>query len=122
MCDVRALKYFVIISVPPERISVIDEKGHHIPHYKMGPYNEGSKIEITCVATGGRPTPRVSWWMENALIDDQYEQVSPRTVKNILRLENIGRQYLNVVFTCQATNNNIVAPISSAITIDINRK
>ncbi|KAL0269230.1 UNVERIFIED_CONTAM: hypothetical protein PYX00_007034 [Menopon gallinae] len=88
----------------------------------MGPYNEGSNVEITCVATGGRPSPRVSWWLENALIDDQYEQVSPRAVKNVLRLENLSRQYLNIVFTCQATNNNIVAPISSAITIDINRE
>lgn len=89
----------------------------------MGPYNEGSNVEITCIATGGRPSPRVSWWLENALIDDMYDRVSStRTVKNVLRLENLTRQYLNIVFTCQATNNNIVAPISSAITIDINRK
>lgn len=88
----------------------------------MGPYNEGSNVDITCIATGGRPSPRVSWWLEHALIDDQYERMSNKMVKNVLHLENLTRQYLNRVFTCQATNNNIVAPISSDITIDINRK
>lgn len=43
-----------IFSVPPEKLSVLDETGLHIPNYVLGPYNEGSSINITCVATGGK--------------------------------------------------------------------
>lgn len=39
--------------MPPESIAVLNDKGMQIPHYILGPYNEGSSINITCVATGG---------------------------------------------------------------------
>lgn len=29
------------ITVPPENIMILDDKGTHIPHYILGPYNEG---------------------------------------------------------------------------------
>lgn len=44
----------LFFSVPPEKLSILDEKGVHIPHYILGPYNEGTSINITCVATGGK--------------------------------------------------------------------
>lgn len=32
---------------------MLDERGVHIPDYILGPYNEDSSINITCVSIGG---------------------------------------------------------------------
>lgn len=40
--------------VPPESVVILNENGVHAPHFILGPYNEGSSVNISCVSTGGK--------------------------------------------------------------------
>ncbi|XP_050084941.1 nephrin isoform X2 [Anopheles aquasalis] len=108
------------VIVPPEKLLIVDEKGSHIRHYILGPYNEGATINITCISTGGRPLPKVQWWYDNKVINNTSVVLSDKRVRNTLVLHRLERKHLKSVFTCQAANNNVTNPISASITLDMN--
>lgn len=68
----------------------------------------------------GRPQPRLTWWHENSLLDDTYTIISEKTVKNELHLAKLQRHHLHTVLTCQASNNNITAPLNTVVTLNLN--
>lgn len=116
----RNARVNLTVILPPEQLLIMDNRGEHIRHHILGPYNEGDTVEITCEASGGRPQPRVTWWTDNVMLDDSYERRSERRVQNVLRLENLQRKQLNRQYTCKASNNLLAAPVTSSVRLDMN--
>ena len=72
----------------------------------------------------GRPTPKVTWWRDHALLDDVSEVVDEVSgkVTNELRLVQLRRTDLHSILTCQASNNNISVPASTSVKLDMHCK
>ncbi|XP_022247280.1 synaptogenesis protein syg-2-like, partial [Limulus polyphemus] len=113
----RKLKVNVI--VPPKEIYVQtgDKK---FQDTVFGPINEGSSINLTCIAVGGNPSPSVKWWREEALMDDSYTILKDRAVFNSLEIRAVDRTLSKATITCQAMNTNLTMPKSVTIKLDVN--
>ena len=86
-------------------------------------YNEGSDVKLICVVRGGRPPPRLTWYLDNTVIDESYERKSDTgQTLNHLSYPRIGRQHLNAQLLCQASNTNLVTPKTAPLNLDVNRK
>ncbi|KAK4885040.1 hypothetical protein RN001_001311 [Aquatica leii] len=116
----RNTRLNLTVIIPPANVIVLNEKGIKVSNYELGPYSEGDVITLTCIATGGVPVPKVTWWQENALLDDFSEDLANNTVRNILHMEKLQRKHFHRILTCQASNNDFVAPISTSMRIDLN--
>ncbi|XP_055549461.1 nephrin isoform X1 [Wyeomyia smithii] len=107
------------VLVPPSKVTVLDEQGAAVQNNLVGPYRENADINLTCVSSGGIPTPKVTWWREHALLDDSFLVLPDGTVKNVLYLEKLTRSDLHSVYTCQASNGHVVPPLSTAVKLDM---
>ncbi|CRK91522.1 CLUMA_CG005183, isoform A [Clunio marinus] len=116
----RNIKIQLSVIVPPENVHILNEKGVHIPHYILGPYNEGTSINITCVSTGGRPMPKVTWWHDNILLNSTSIAFTDTKVKNTLQLNRLERKDLHNSYVCQSSNNEVSPPITTSVTLDLN--
>ncbi|XP_068227824.1 kin of IRRE-like protein 1 [Palaemon carinicauda] len=85
----------------------------------IGPYAEGTRLNLSCHVTGGHPKPEVTWWDEGSLLDDTIEVSTGEMTRNTLVLPSLSKQDLDKTLTCQASNSDLVAPISARVTIDM---
>lgn len=117
----RNSKVNFTIIVPPERPVIYDGKRRERTTL-LEPYNEGTDVNLICEVTGGRPRPRVTWYLENTVIDDSYEMRSDDVVVNHLTFPNVGRQHLKSRLICQALNSILAPPASKIVILDIHLK
>ena len=70
----------------------------------------------------GDPMPEVTWWRDSHLIDTSYESTFSGTVQNTLSVPQVSRDDLGATLSCQASNNNVSAPATAKVTIDLKCK
>ncbi|CAM1320456.1 Uncharacterised protein g7488 [Pycnogonum litorale] len=114
-------KATLVIIVPPRKPVIMDENGQSLKGL-VGPYNEGSRLHITCEVEGGKPTPIVKWWRGLNLLKTESEVGPGGVIRTELILDKLRRDQQDSRFTCEATNNNITQPPSTDITLDMNFK
>ena len=69
----------------------------------------------------GPTPPTLTWWKDEALIDDTYEVINNETT-NILVIPQVERKDLNAMFTCQAVSQQLDIPVSTQVRLDLTCK
>ncbi|XP_013145426.1 PREDICTED: hemicentin-2-like [Papilio polytes] len=100
------------VLIPPDRLLIINQEGKEVEGDVLGPYDEDTTVNLTCIAVGGRPTARVSWWKSHALLDN-----SEGKAKVSL---NLHRSDYGTEITCQAVTDPSITPLSRTLSVDMN--
>ncbi|CAH2046109.1 unnamed protein product, partial [Iphiclides podalirius] len=115
----RNLRLNFTVITPPNRPVILDAKTRDQTRL-LEPYDEGDTLELICEVQGGEPRPRLTWYLENTVIDDSFEQQSDGITVNTLTFPSIGRQHLNARLICQASNTNLAPPQTKLLILEIN--
>ena len=70
----------------------------------------------------GNPAPEVTWWQEQRLIDRLSDHSSGEGVRNLLKLERLGRPDLRTTISCQAANTQLSHPLTKSAVIELTRE
>lgn len=112
----------VLVTVPPKKIAIRDQKGNYVHNSTIGPYGEKSDIELTCESRGGVPPPSLQWYKNGVMVDGSYVVGDNGMVTNQLTIYHLSPSDLFHKFVCQAGNFNSSSPIEAYVVLDINCK
>ncbi|RWS28965.1 nephrin-like protein [Leptotrombidium deliense] len=111
----RSYVTFLDIVVFPKKVFIVDMDSQLLTGV-IGPFDEGSSIDLICKAEG-KPPPKLEWYRNNVLVDDSYISLGDtKEVENHIRIENLTRRDLLVVYKCRNVTNETVKPIDVEIT------
>ncbi|XP_076226361.1 neural cell adhesion molecule 2 isoform X2 [Nomia melanderi] len=115
----RNSKVNLTVIVPPDKIVIVDDSGIARDSV-VGPYMESDTLRLYCDVYGGKPAPTVSWHRNDVLVSDKTLTVRDGVMRSELVIENLGRDDVRTVLTCNATNNNRSVPLSSSVLVKMN--
>ncbi|XP_047510163.1 neural cell adhesion molecule 2-like isoform X1 [Pieris napi] len=123
----RKSHVLLVVIEPPQKLWIIHENGTRVAtanagsntSRNIGPYYIGDTIDLICVAFGGKPQPRLSWWSEQQLLKNTSTVLSELRVRSDLHFGPLSREHHGRIFTCFAQNNDETPPLSIDISIDM---
>ncbi|KYM77198.1 Hemicentin-2 [Atta colombica] len=118
----RKQRMNLTVIVPPSKPIILDGATKAIWGLEER-YNEGSDVNLICEVRGGKPPPKLTWYLDNTVIDESYHyDTQGRLTVNHLAYPKIGRQHLQARLICQASNTNLVPPQTRLLVLEMNLK
>ncbi|XP_076758356.1 nephrin isoform X2 [Xylocopa sonorina] len=125
----RNFKVNLTVIVPPAKPIIYDAKRRDMSKL-LEAYPEGADLFLVCEVHGGKPSPRVAWFLESRIIDapsEIRETQGPGGETNLVTITNVtvkglARNHYHAKLYCKATNTNLIPPSTTAVTIEIHMK
>lgn len=133
--------------VPPHQLLIYDSSGVQVES-TAGPFQVGVEFELSCEVRGGKfflslidafqlkaclarisfffsnagkPTPVVSWLVNEKEIDSRLEEIGRNIVVSKLRIPQLRREHRNTTYKCRAANTNLIPPLEKTVLLDVYR-
>ncbi|EGI66223.1 hypothetical protein G5I_05341 [Acromyrmex echinatior] len=104
--------------LPPRKITIVDENENR-RDTMVGPYMEGANLRLFCDVHGGKPAPMVSWYRNDRFVTNRTTMPNSGVTRSEIVVQNLSRDDVHSVLTCNATNNNRSIPLSSSVRVDM---
>ncbi|XP_063857827.1 synaptogenesis protein syg-2-like [Scylla paramamosain] len=105
------------VIVPPDSVRIVDINGNE-KSSTIGPYVLGMTLTLKCIATGGRPPPKLTWWAGHKEVRGEVKVTSSEVI-NTLTIPSLQRHHLHQSFICHANNSDLAVPVTAAVTVDM---
>lgn len=116
----RNFQINLTVIVPPHQLLIYENSGRDVSTPVVGPLTEGSDLVLTCEVRGGKPTPTVSWFVNDKLVDGLLETTSHHVVVvNRLEVSHVTREHLNTTYKCQASNTKLMLPAEKTVRLEL---
>uniref|UniRef100_A0A0C9Q6Z6 NPHS1_1 protein n=1 Tax=Fopius arisanus TaxID=64838 RepID=A0A0C9Q6Z6_9HYME len=115
----RNSKVNLTVIVPPQEIVITDENGVTRTS-QVGPYVEGSDLELHCDVYGGKPSPTVAWYRNQQIFTDKADIIQQGIIRSTMIIKNLERRDVYTELTCAATNYNKTTLLSASVSIEMN--
>ncbi|KOC66693.1 Cell adhesion molecule 4 [Habropoda laboriosa] len=125
----RNLKVNFTVIVPPAKPIIYDAKRRDMSKL-LEAYPEGADLFLVCEVHGGKPRPRVAWFLESQIIDapsEIRETQGPGGETNVVTISNVTlhgltRSHYHAKLFCKASNTHLALPSTTAVIIELHTK
>ncbi|XP_033218241.1 nephrin-like [Belonocnema kinseyi] len=128
-CRKKDLPCFVVRKmlkprVPPSKPIIYDSKRRDMSKHQEA-YPEGADLQLNCEVHGGKPRPKLIWYMQSQILNSTYEfrkNYGPNgedvTINQII-LRNLKRNHHQARLSCKASNTPLASPSITTVTIEL---
>ncbi|XP_076268336.1 protein turtle homolog A-like isoform X1 [Rhynchophorus ferrugineus] len=106
------------VIVPPHQLILYDNSGRDVSNV-VGPLQEGSDLILTCEVRGGKPSPTVTWFVNDRIVEGHIEAIGNHVMVNRLEVKGVTRDKLNSTFKCQASNTKLMMPSEKTVRLEL---
>ncbi|XP_058985575.1 uncharacterized protein LOC109612281 isoform X2 [Musca domestica] len=116
----RNYRINLTLVVPPEEPRIFDAQGNEIA--QAGPFREGYEMFLCCQVKGGRPPPKVTWWMgDTELIGTSHTSTEEgaTVIVNQLLIGTTPRDYYGAKIQCRAQGTKLIEPVTKEVALQV---